>query len=189
MWFLRYVPEQPLSETEWMCLKGLCHVYTTKQMNWYRESNNHMKKSKWSHELGSEVVDQSAQSHPGPPGLCEICYSHIFITRCVFLAPFQQLLKTTGRICGGNKGNSSERALRPQWGGFHSHKHLFLGCVNIVKENVLLLWCWSQCDATVTSLNNRGLERLHSEEELTLTQVRKPILLFLARWIGFINDV
>lgn len=47
------------------------------------------------HEVRSEVVDQSTQSQPGPPGLGQIIYFHILVACCVPLAPFQQLLKTT----------------------------------------------------------------------------------------------
>lgn len=46
------------------------------------------------HEVRSEVVDQSAQSQPGPPGLGQIIHFHIGVTCRVLLAPFQQLLET-----------------------------------------------------------------------------------------------
>lgn len=46
-----------------------------------------------SHELRSEVVDQRAQSHTGPPGLGQIFDVHVVIARRVILAPLQQLLK------------------------------------------------------------------------------------------------
>lgn len=47
------------------------------------------------HEVRSEVVDQSTQSQPGPPGLGQIIHFHIPVACCVPLAPFQQLLKPT----------------------------------------------------------------------------------------------
>lgn len=47
------------------------------------------------HEVRSEVVDQSTESQPGPPGLSQIIYFYILVACRVLLAPFQQLLKTT----------------------------------------------------------------------------------------------
>lgn len=47
------------------------------------------------HEMRSEVVDQSTQSQPRPPGLGQIIYFHILVACRVLLAPFQQILETT----------------------------------------------------------------------------------------------
>lgn len=48
-----------------------------------------------SHQMRSEVVDQSAQSEPRLPGLAEIFDVNVVVPSGVVLAPPQQLIKTT----------------------------------------------------------------------------------------------
>lgn len=144
-------------------------------------------------------MDQRTKSQPGTPGLGKIFYIHILITRGVSLTPLQQLFRTADWVWGDKQRQIIRQCSPTTVVWFHTHTHIKMPLcdVSIWCESMVFfvfLWCINVDHKVFPPLFNTaeynhhtGLESLHTEEQLTLMHVRKPVLLFLARCIGFIN--